>query len=86
MTRRGGREYVVAARDERGRLRPGSVPGWGMSWYWTEQNLHPQRAHELSPERRMRLICAFWRAVAEGWQPDVPEDEWVGPHDPFSSA
>jgi hypothetical protein len=73
-----------AARDEHGRLLPGSVPGWGISWWWREQGLDPRNASELTPEETMQTVYHYWDAVNDGWRPEVPEHEWVGPHDPFA--
>jgi hypothetical protein len=73
-----------AARDEHGRLLPGSLPGWGMSWWWHEQGLDPVDTAGLTPEENVRTVLRYWDAVNDGWWPAAPQNEWIGPHHPFS--
>ena len=68
--------------DEHGRLLPGSVPGWGMSWWFWEQRLV---AAEMEPGERLRAVVDYWAAVNTGWDPPVPREGWVGPHHPCDS-
>jgi hypothetical protein len=70
-------------RDEHGRLLAGSVPGWGMSWWWHEQGLDPADASELTPKQMMAQVLRYWNAVNDAWWPAVPRGERVGPHNPF---
>lgn len=70
-------------RHERGRLLPGSQPGWGASWWFAEQG-HADIA-AMTPERRVELLCSYFEAVAAGWKPPVPREQWVGPHDPVAA-
>jgi hypothetical protein len=72
-------------RDEYGRLPAGSVPGWGMSWWWHEQGLDPVDTSGLTPQETMNMVFQYWDAVNDGWWPAVPEDDWVGPHHPFAA-
>jgi hypothetical protein len=77
----------MVSRDERGRLLPGSVPGWGMSWWMVDvAHTTPDRFAALDPNARIALVCEFWRAVAQGWEPAVAREDWVGPHDPFEPS
>ena len=69
--------------DEHHWLRPGLVPGWGMSWWFAEQDITRQDRKAMSGEKCLALVCRYWRAVADGWWPDVPRSAWVGPHHPF---
>jgi hypothetical protein len=65
--------------DERGRLLPGSVPGWGASYWFHENGLI---ARDMTPSERLGAMCRYFRAVDAGWEPPVPREEWVGPHHP----
>ena len=67
-------------RDELGRFSPGSVPGWGMSWWFAEQILDPSA---MTPDEMLAAVVRYWAAVGDGWRPPVPRELWVGPHHPF---
>jgi hypothetical protein len=69
-------------RDELGRFSPGSVAGWGMSWWFAEEGLD---ASAMTADARLAAVVGYWHAVADGWQPPVPRKKWAGPHDPFRS-
>lgn len=69
-------------RDELGRFSPGSVPGWGMSWWFAEQDLD---ATAMRADARLAAVVRYWAAAADGWRPQVSREEWVGPYDPFRS-
>lgn len=73
-------------RDEHGRILPGLVPGWGMSWWWHEQGLDPHAARAMTMKERMAMVGQYWDAVAAGWRPPVRREQWVGPHHPFDAA
>ena len=49
--------------DQLGRILPGLVPGWGMSWWWYEQGLDPSdlRLLRVTPQR----VAEAGRRVAE---------------------
>ena len=69
-------------RDDLGRFQPGSVPGWAYSWWVWSEGLD---ARAMTPDARLAAVVRYWHAVADGWQPPVPREQWVGPHDPFHS-
>jgi hypothetical protein len=71
-----------ARYDAHGRLAPGSLPGWGMSWWLHEQGLLAGWQH-LSMSARLEHMSDYWRAVSDGWWPSVPRDEWVGSCHPW---
>ena len=74
------------SHDGNDRLLPGSVPGWGMSWWMVDvEQTTPDRFAALDSNARLMLVSKFWRAVAQGWQPAVAREDWVGPHHPFDS-
>jgi hypothetical protein len=73
-------------RDEYGRIPAGLVPGWGMSHWWAEQGWTPADTAAMTMSERLEAICDYWRAVAAGWQPALPREEWVGPHHPWDPA
>jgi hypothetical protein len=66
--------------DEHGRMRPGTVPGWGASWWMHEQRVTREAFASATPERRLRLLFDYFAAVDEGWEPPVPRAQWAGPH------
>ena len=71
-------------QDAEGRYLPGSVPGWGMSWWIHEQGITKRIfQEELTMAQRIQVIARFWKAVNEGWWPPVPREQWVGPYEPF---
>lgn len=69
-------------RDEHGRMTPGVLPGWGMSWWWHEQALTPAHIAAMTPEQRVGWLVRYWRAVARGWLPPMPPTRW-SPYHPF---
>ena len=71
--------------DQQQRLRPGVVPGWGMSWWFAEQGITRADRAAMSSDQWLALVGRYWRAVAAGWWPDVPRSAWVGPHHPFKN-
>jgi hypothetical protein len=79
-------EMQRPARDVHGRLLPGSVPGWGMSWWWHEQGLDPADTSALSREEIMRHVFRYWDAVNAGWSPTIAQEHWVGTHHPWKSS
>lgn len=72
--------------DEHGRILPGVMPGWGMSWWWHEQGLDPREARSLTVNGRFELMDRYWKAAGQGWEPFVPRDEWVGPYHPWEPS
>lgn len=73
---------AVIDYDVAGRLAPGSVRGWGLSWWLHEQGLLAGW-EQVSMSTRLDCMNDYWRAVSEGWWPSVPRDEWVGPCHPW---
>jgi hypothetical protein len=71
--------------DDRQRLRPGVVPGWGMSWWFAELGVTRADRKAMPQDQWLTLLGHYWRAVREGWRPDVPRSEWVGPYHPFKN-
>ena len=61
---------------------PGSVPGWGMSWWFYEQGVSAADFAAMDPDARIALVLRYWKAEARGWAPGIPRAEWVGPHHP----
>jgi hypothetical protein len=72
---------ALAKYHAHGRLAPGSLPGWGMSWWLHEQGLLAGW-HELSMSTRLERMNDYWRAVREGWWPSVSREDWIGPYHP----
>jgi hypothetical protein len=73
------------AWDEHERLRPGVVPGSGMSWWFAEQGVTRAHRAAMTGEQCLAQVMRYWRAVREGWWPDVPHSAWVGPHHPLKN-
>jgi hypothetical protein len=67
-------------RDEHGRLLPGSVRGWGASWWAAEQGLSLADVEAMSPAERVRLLDQYFEAESAGWEPSVRREDWVGGH------
>jgi len=75
-------------RDELGRIHPAPLPGWGISWWWVEQGLpngfsEADRFKQMGMEERLEAINSYWKAVAAGWWPDIPGEDWVGSNHPW---
>jgi hypothetical protein len=71
--------------DDQQRLRPGVVPGWGMSWWFAAQGVTRADRKAMPQDQWLALLGRYWQAVREGWWPDVPRSAWVGPHHPFKN-
>jgi hypothetical protein len=71
--------------DDQQRLRPGVVPGWGMSWWFVAQGVTRADRKAMPQDQWLALLGRGWQAVREGWWPDVPRSDWVGPHHPFKN-
>jgi hypothetical protein len=79
-------EEPLEYHDEHGRIRPGLLRGWGMSWWWHEQGFDPREARSLTIDERFELMNRYWKAVGQGWEPPVPREQWVGPHHPWEAG
>lgn len=66
--------------DEFGRFYPGSVEGWGASWWFHEQGLV---AAEMNASERLQALMRYFNAVDHGsWDPP-PREQWLGPYPPY---
>ena len=39
----------------------------------------------MTSEQCLAQVMRYWRAVGDGWCPDVDRSAWVGPHHPFKN-
>jgi len=58
---------------------PGSIPGWGMSWWYAEQGLL-DGVGDASPAERLRWLFDYFDAVGDGWEPSVGRERWAPYH------
>jgi hypothetical protein len=72
-------------KDEHGRILPGSVQGWGASWWFYEQGIGPEELSRMPDSGPVQMLCRYFEAVRSGWEPPVPREQWVGPHHPWKS-
>jgi hypothetical protein len=56
-----------------------------MRCWFAAQGVTRANRKAMPQDQWLALLGRYWQAVREGWWPDVPRSDWVGPHHPFKN-